>query len=52
MLPHLFSPLTIRGRVVRNRILSTGHDTTLPTDGTVNPALIEYHRARARAGSA
>ena len=50
MLSHLFSPLTIRGRVVRNRILSTGHDTTLPTDGTVNAALIAYHRARAKGG--
>lgn len=46
----LFSPLTIRGRVIRNRILSTGHDTTLPTDGTVNEALIAYHRARAKGG--
>lgn len=46
----LFSPLTLRGRVIRNRILSTGHDTTLPTDGTVNQALIEYHRARAKGG--
>lgn len=51
MLKHLFSPLTIRGRVVRNRILSTGHDTTLPTDGTVNPALIAYHQARAKGGA-
>lgn len=46
----LFSPITIRGRVIRNRILSTGHDTTLPTDGTVNEALIAYHRARAKGG--
>ncbi len=46
----LFSPLTIRGRVIRNRILSTGHDTTLPTDGTVNAALIAYHQARAKGG--
>ena len=45
--PHLFSPLTLRGVTLRNRILSTGHDTTLPTDGTVNAALVEYHRARA-----
>lgn len=50
MLTHLFSPLTLRGRTIRNRILSTGHDTTLPVDGTVNAALIEYHRARAKGG--
>lgn len=50
MLSHLFQPLTIRGHVIRNRILSTGHDTTLPTDGTVNPSLIAYQRARAKGG--
>lgn len=50
MFSHLFSPLVLRGRVIRNRIMSTGHDTTLPTDGTVNAALIEYHRARAKGG--
>lgn len=49
--PHLFSPLKLRGVTLRNRILSTGHDTTLPTDGTVNPALIAYHRARAAGGA-
>lgn len=50
MFAHLFAPITIRGRIIRNRILSTGHDTTLPTDGTVNDALIAYHRARAKGG--
>lgn len=49
--PHLFQPLTIRGTTLRNRIMSTGHDTILPTDGTVNPALIAYHQARARGGA-
>ncbi len=49
--PHLFAPLTIRGRVIRNRIMSTGHDTILPTDAVVNEALIAYHRARARGGA-
>ena len=49
--PTLFSPLTIGPMTVKNRILSTGHDTTLPTDGTVNDALIAYHAARARGGA-
>lgn len=49
--PHLFSPLTIRGVTLKNRIMSTGHDTVLPTDGTVNAALIAYHQARARGGA-
>jgi 2,4-dienoyl-CoA reductase-like NADH-dependent reductase (Old Yellow Enzyme family) len=48
--PRLFTPLALRGATLRNRIISTGHDTTLPTDGTVNAALIEYHRARAKGG--
>jgi 2,4-dienoyl-CoA reductase-like NADH-dependent reductase (Old Yellow Enzyme family) len=49
--PHLFTPVTIGNVEIRNRILSTGHDTTLPTDGTVNDALIAYHEARARGGA-
>jgi 2,4-dienoyl-CoA reductase-like NADH-dependent reductase (Old Yellow Enzyme family) len=49
--PHLFAPLRIRGAKIRNRILSTGHDTVLPVDGTVNDALIAYHLARARGGA-
>lgn len=49
--PHLFSPLTVGGVTLRNRIMSTGHDTVLPTDGTVNAALIAYHRARAKGGA-
>lgn len=48
--PKLFAPLQIRGMHLKNRIMSTGHDTTLPTDGLVNEALIAYHEARARGG--
>lgn len=48
--PRLFQPLRIRGVQLKNRIMSTGHDTTLPTDGLVNDALIAYHEARARGG--
>ena len=51
MFPHLFAPLTLRRTTLKNRIMSTGHDTTMPTDGTVNPALIAYHRARAKGGA-
>jgi 2,4-dienoyl-CoA reductase-like NADH-dependent reductase (Old Yellow Enzyme family) len=49
--PHLFTPVTIGNVEIRNRILSTGHDTMLPTDGTVNDALIAYHAARAEGGA-
>ena len=31
--------------------MSTGHDTSIPVDGTVNDALIAYHEARARGGA-
>jgi 2,4-dienoyl-CoA reductase-like NADH-dependent reductase (Old Yellow Enzyme family) len=48
--PNLFHPITIGNVQIRNRILSTGHDTTLPVDGTINDALIAYHEARARGG--
>jgi len=48
--PNLFRSLQIRGVRLKNRIMSTGHDTILPTDGLVNDALIAYHEARARGG--
>jgi 2,4-dienoyl-CoA reductase-like NADH-dependent reductase (Old Yellow Enzyme family)/thioredoxin reductase len=50
-LPHLFSPIRIRGLEIRNRILSTGHDTTLISGGVPNDALIAYHEARAKGGA-
>lgn len=46
----LFSPLKIRGKTIRNRIMSTGHDTTLPTEALINEELIAYHQARAKGG--
>ena len=49
--PHLFSPFTIRGVRLRNRIMSTGHETGI-VDGTgINDALVAYHRARAAGGA-
>ena len=50
-LSHLFSPIRIRGLEIKNRILSTGHDTTLITGGVPNDALIAYHEARAKGGA-
>ncbi|MFD0859620.1 oxidoreductase [Roseovarius aquimarinus] len=49
--PHLFSPLRIGGVEVKNRILSTGHDTSMAHDGHVTDAMIAYHEARARGGA-
>ncbi|MFG2884223.1 FAD-dependent oxidoreductase [Streptomyces sp. NPDC048297] len=48
--PHLFSPLRIGKVTVRNRILSSGHDTVLVRDGAVTEELIAYHEARAAGG--
>lgn len=48
--PHLFSPLHIRGKTLKNRIMSTGHDTSMPTDNLVNDQLVAYHTARAKGG--
>ena len=48
--PKLFTPLKIRDVDIRNRIVSTGHDTTMITDGLINDRLIAYHQARAAGG--
>lgn len=49
-LENLFSPLKIRGVTIKNRILSTGHQTFLARDGKVTEELIAYHEARAQGG--
>jgi 2,4-dienoyl-CoA reductase-like NADH-dependent reductase (Old Yellow Enzyme family) len=49
--PTLFSPLTIRGRTIRNRILSTGHQTWLAQGNLPGDDLIAYHAARAQGGA-
>src|SRR3981189_2557210 len=49
-LTNLFSPLSIKGVSIRNRILSTGHDTDLGRHGLPTEELIAYQRARAKGG--
>jgi 2,4-dienoyl-CoA reductase-like NADH-dependent reductase (Old Yellow Enzyme family) len=49
-LTNLFSPLSIKGVAIRNRILSTGHDTDLGRHGLPTEELIAYQRARAKGG--
>lgn len=51
LFPHLFSPLRIGGMEVKNRILSTGHDTVMAHDGHVTERLIAYQEARAKGGA-
>lgn len=48
---HVFEPLTIRGKVLRNRIQFSPHAPNLPTeDGQVTDALLAYVAAQAATG--
>ena len=49
--PHLFSPLRIGNLTLPNRIVSSGHDTVMVSDGAVTDRLVAYHEARARGGT-
>jgi 2,4-dienoyl-CoA reductase-like NADH-dependent reductase (Old Yellow Enzyme family) len=49
--PHLFSPLQVGGLTLKNRILSSGHDTVMAHDGMVTDHLVAYHEARAAGGA-
>lgn len=49
--PLLLSPLRIGPALLRNRIVSTGHDTVMAHDGQVSEQLIAYQRARAEGGT-
>lgn len=46
----LFSPLDVGRITLKNRILSSGHDTVMSVDGFVSDQLVEYQRARAAGG--
>lgn len=48
---HLFSPSDIGSVTIKNRIVSTGHDTTLIHKGMVTEDLIAYQQARAAGGA-
>ena len=48
--PRLFSPITIRNTEIRNRILSTGHQTYLAHGGLPGEDFVAYHEARAKGG--
>ncbi len=49
--PHLFSPLQIGPLRLKNRVLSSGHDTVMADHGHVTDQLVAYHRARAEGGA-
>jgi 2,4-dienoyl-CoA reductase-like NADH-dependent reductase (Old Yellow Enzyme family) len=46
----LFEPLRIGSVTLRNRIISSGHDTVMAVDGFVTDQLIAYQAARAAGG--
>ena len=48
--PHLFSPVRVGSVTVKNRIVSSGHDTVMAEDGAIGDRLIAYHEARAAGG--
>lgn len=49
--PHLFAPLAIGPVTIRNRIVSSGHDTVMVHDGKVTDQLVAYQEARAAGGA-
>ena len=49
--PHLFTPITIGSVTVKNRILSSGHDTVMTDGGRIGDRLIAYHESRAKGGA-
>ncbi|MDH3691781.1 MAG: hypothetical protein OEU36_20255, partial [Gammaproteobacteria bacterium] len=49
--PKLFEPITIRDLIIKNRIFSPAHGTSLSRGGLVTDELVAYHQARARGGA-
>ncbi len=49
--PRLFEPLRVGSVTLRNRIVSSGHDTVMAIDGLVTERLIAYQAARAAGGA-
>jgi len=51
MLDHLFSPFTIRGKIIKNRIVVPAMVTDYCTsDGKATDRFIAYHEAKAKGG--
>jgi mycofactocin system FadH/OYE family oxidoreductase 2 len=49
---HLFTPLSVGGLVLKNRIFSTGHAEAMAEAGRAGAQLRAYHEAKARGGAA
>ena len=48
--PALFSPLQIGSVTIKNRVVSSGHDTVMAAGGLVSDQMVAYHAARAAGG--
>jgi 2,4-dienoyl-CoA reductase-like NADH-dependent reductase (Old Yellow Enzyme family) len=48
--PLLFSPMELRGRTLRNRIVSTPHATGWSRDGLIDQTEVDYHIRKAAGG--
>ena len=48
--PHLFAPLEVRGKVLRNRIVSTPHAAGWGRDGLIDGREVDYHVRKAAGG--
>lgn len=51
-LNHVFKPLKLRHRTLRNRIVSGAHTTNMAEDGLPGDRHMGYYLARARGGAA
>jgi 2,4-dienoyl-CoA reductase-like NADH-dependent reductase (Old Yellow Enzyme family)/thioredoxin reductase len=49
--PRLFTPLKIGPCTIKNRIVSSGHDTVMIEHGEITDQLVAYHEARAAGGT-
>jgi dimethylglycine catabolism A len=49
--PLLLSPFEVRGRMVRNRIVSTPHATGWSHDGLIDKSEVDYHLRKAAGGA-
>ncbi|WP_352536490.1 NAD(P)-binding protein, partial [Mesorhizobium sp. M0114] len=49
--PNLLSPINVRKVQIRNRILSSGHETSLSDGRFIGDRLVAYHEARAKGGA-
>lgn len=48
--PHLFSPITLAGKTLRNRLVHASMSLRYVSDGAVNDETITYYRNRAQGG--